>query len=157
MGNPFAPGLTPAASETLPVAHGLTPAASQTVPTGVELSALSAATSSAPLLHQVQSCSRSAAGIMLLLQLALKERAYKQCCIMLLSCKQNDSRSFLGCILCMIVARLCCFTGLVCMNTTNAGCMTYNAVAMFSAVSKGKLQVHHSSSCMCGMNKPMYQ
>ncbi|DBB15482.1 hypothetical protein WJX82_010325 [Trebouxia sp. C0006] len=38
VGNPFAPGLTPAASVTLPA--------------GVELSAVSAATSSVPLLHQ---------------------------------------------------------------------------------------------------------
>ncbi len=54
---------------------------------------------------------------MLLLQLALIEHADKQCCIMLLSCMQSDSRSFLSGILCMIVARLCCFTGFVCMNT----------------------------------------
>ena len=53
---------------------------------------------------------------MLLLQLALIEHADKQCCIMLLSCKQSDSRSFLGCISCMIAARLCCFTGSVCKN-----------------------------------------
>ncbi|DBA98762.1 TPA: hypothetical protein ACH3X1_014532 [Trebouxia sp. C0004] len=51
VGNPFAPGLTPAASEILPVAQELTPAASQTLPTA-ELSAVSAATSSAPLLHR---------------------------------------------------------------------------------------------------------
>ena len=38
---------------------------------------------------------------------------------MLLSCKQSDSRGFLGCIVCMTVARLCCFTGFVCMNTIN--------------------------------------
>ncbi len=51
---------------------------------------------------------------MLLLQLALIEHADKQCCIMLLSC--SDSRHCLGLHLCMIVARLCCFTAFVCMN-----------------------------------------
>ncbi len=103
MGNPLAPGLTPVASVTLPA--------------GRELSAVSAANSSVPLLHQVCSCSSSAAGIILLFQLALKDHADKQCCIVLLSCKQSDSRSFLGCISCMIIARLCCFTGFVCTNT----------------------------------------
>ncbi|KAL0032764.1 hypothetical protein WJX79_008758 [Trebouxia sp. C0005] len=61
VGNPFAPGLTPAASMTLPVAQKLTPAASQTLPAGVEFSAFSAATSSAPLLRQGEGADSQAA------------------------------------------------------------------------------------------------